>query len=772
MNSKRFQVLFGILVLLALLAIPSAPAQADGIIIPEPPPYVPVVDVPYLTIKYHRVTITIEDQVATTHVDQVFVNEARHEVEGTYIFPLPEEAAISEFAMWVDGVKMEGQVLERDEARRIYEDIVRRRQDPALLEYVGRDAFQASVYPIPPGGERRIELEYSQVLGMDNGLVEYVYPLNTEKFSARPLEEVSVNVTIRSAEPLKAIYSPSHDVDIVRQGDHEALVGYEEYDIKPDRDFVLYYTVSPEDVGVNLLSYNPEGRRFGSPMRSQGFFLLLAAPKVEVDTQRVIAKDVILVLDVSGSMRGEKIVQARDALNFVLDNLNEEDRFNIIAFSTGTRPYARGLVPADERGEARDFVDRLEASGSTDINRALLEAMAMADADRPTTLIFLTDGLPTVGEVDVERIIDNVGDVTPENVRIFPFGVGYDVNTILLDTIAQDHRGASGYVRPEEEIDEKVSAFYAKVSTPLLADLEIDFGGVEVVDVYPYPLPDLFAGTQLVVVGRYYEGGDTTITLRGEVNGQPQVFEYSDVTFQRDGGEEFIARLWATRKIGYLLQQIRLHGEQGELVDEIVELSIRYGIITPYTSFLVEETERALREAGREGIAQDVQATASPAPASGEQAVERSAEEKVLVEAEAPAAPRLPAGMSGAGTDEYGYEISPVKYVGDKTFILHEGVWTDTTFDPDKMTPVLVSFGGDDYFALISARPEWGRYFALGDHVIVVLDDIAYEVREGEAPAVEVPAAEPTPGPFSRLSDLIVQTIEDLVQKIVDQFTD
>ena len=453
MKSKRIQVLCGILVLMALLVVPSVPAQADGIIIPEPLPQVPVVDVPYLTIKYHRVTITIEDQVATTHVDQVFVNEARHEVEGTYIFPLPEEAAISEFAMWVDGVKLQGQVLGRDEARRIYEDIVRRRQDPALLEYVGRDAFQASIYPIPPGGERRIELEYSQVLGMDNGLVEYVYPLNTEKFSARPLEEVTVNVTIRSAEPLKAIYSPSHDVDIVRRGDHEAVIGYEEYDVKPDRDFVLYYTVSPEEVGVNLLSYNPEGQRFGSPVRSQGFFLLLAAPKVEVDTQRVIAKDVILVLDVSGSMRGEKIEQAKDALNFVLDNLHEEDRFNIIAFSTSTRSYARGLVPADERGEARDFVGRLEASGSTDINRALLEATDMADAERPTTLIFLTDGLPTVGEVDVERIIDNVGDATPENVRVFPFGVGYDVNTILLDTIAQNHRGASGYVRPEEEID-------------------------------------------------------------------------------------------------------------------------------------------------------------------------------------------------------------------------------------------------------------------------------------------------------------------------------
>jgi Ca-activated chloride channel family protein len=778
MNGKRIRILWGALVLLALLLGRAVPVLADGIIIPQPPPDRPIVDVPYLTVKYHRVTVTIEDQVATTHVDQVFVNEARFEVEGTYLFPLPEEAAISDFAMWVDGQKLEGQVLKRDEARRIYEDIVRQRRDPALLEYVGRDAFQASIFPIPPGGERRVEIEYSQVLPMDNGLVEYVYPLNTEKFSARPLEEVVVNVTVHSNEPLKAVYSPSHDVDIERRGDHNATVGYEEYNVRPDRDFVLYYTVSPEDVGVNLLSYKPAGS-------SDGFFLLLAAPKVEVEDQQVIAKDVILVLDISGSMRGEKIEQAKEALNFVLDNLNDEDRFSIIAFSTSTRPYARGLVSAAERGEARDFVDRLEAGGSTDINRALLEALSMADDERPTILIFLTDGLPTVGEMDVDRIVGNVGDAAPQNVRIFPFGVGYDVNTTLLDTIAQNHRGASGYVRPEEAIDEKVSAFYAKVSTPLLANLAVDFGRIDVTDVYPYPLPDLFAGTQLVVVGRYRDGGDTGLTLQGEVNGQPQGFEYDSVSFHREGGDEFIARLWATRKIGYLLQQIRLHGEDDELVNEIVDLSIRYGIITPYTSFLVEETEQALREEGRAEIAEKVvvEATASPLPTSGAQAVERSAGEQALSGAGAPAAPYLPPGMSGAVTDEYGNEIIPVQYVGDKTFVLNNGVWTDTTFDPDKMAPVAVSFGSDDYFALVDAHPEWGRYLALGNHVIAVLGGTAYEVREGDAPPIQVPTAgplptlEPTPGqqpaPDSpnNILEAIVQAIATLVEKIAASFS-
>lgn len=763
MNNRLLRIGFGAVALLAVLLGPAVPALADGIIIPEPPPHRPIVDLPYLTVKYHRVTVTIENQVATTHVDQVFVNEADLEVEGTYIFPLPDGATISEFAMWVDGQRLEGQVLERDQARRIYEEIVRQRRDPALLEYVGRNAFQASIYPIPPKGERRIEIEYSQVLQVDNGLVEYVYPLNTEKFSPRPLEEVTVNVTVHSNEPLKALYSPSHNVDVERRGDHNATVGYEEYRVRPDRDFVLYYTISAEEVGVNLLSYKPDGR-------SDGFFLLLAAPKVESEAQQVVARDVILVLDVSGSMRGEKIEQARAALLFVLDNLNEEDRFNILAFSTATRPYARSLVPANERGEARDFVAHLEANGSTDINRALLEALAMADEQRPTILIFLTDGLPTTGEVDIDRIIDNVGDAAPKNVRIFPFGVGYDVNTTLLDTIAQNHRGASGYIRPEETIDEKISAFYAKVSTPLLSDLAIDFGRVVVDDVYPYPLPDLFAGMQLVVVGRYRNGGETAITLRGEVNGRPRSFRYDAVRFQQSGGEEFIARLWATRKIGYLLQQIRLHGEEKELVEEIVDLSIRYGIITPYTSFLVEETDQALREEGRQRIARE--ALATPPPASGAGAVDRSTGEKALAGAEAPAMPYVPPGLGGGETDSYGNPISPVRYVGDKTFILHNGAWTDTTFDSDKMTPVPVSFGSDGYFALIAAHLNWGRYFALGDHVIVVLDGTAYEVRQGEAPPPAVPTVEATPSGPDNLFEVVIQAILDLVQKIVERFTD
>jgi Ca-activated chloride channel family protein len=698
------------------------------------------------------VKVTIEDQVATTHVDQVFVNESPWELEGTYIFPLPEEAAISEFAMYVDGQRVEARVLEKDEARRIYENIVRQRRDPALLEYVGRNAFQARVYPIPAHDEKRVELEYSEVLPMDQGLVKYLYPLNTEKFSSRPIEDVSVSIELHSKEAIKAIYSPSHDIAVDRESDYSARIGYEDYDVKPDRDFELYYSISQEDFGLNLVSYRERGE--------DGFFLLLVAPRLEVDEREVIAKDVIFVLDTSGSMRGEKLEQAKDALEFVLDELNDKDRFNIVTFSTGVRQYDDRLRPADERREARRFVRNLTASGGTDINRALLEALDQVDEERPTIIIFLTDGLATEGEIETDRILDNVDDAAPDNARIFAFGVGDDVNTILLDTMAEAHRGASAYVRPGEDIDEEVSAFYAKVSTPLLSDIELDFGDIHVEDTYPYPLPDLFAGTQLVMVGRYREGGDTTITLEGKVNDRLQSFEYEDVRFRDRGGDEFIPRLWATRKIGYLLSQIRLHGESRELVDEIVDLSVRYGIITPYTSFLVDETEDVLSEEGRDRVAEQqyqAMATATPAPAYGAGAVDKSEAEAGLRGAEAvPVAPTaLPPSEDRGGGAVPVREV--VKYVGDKTFVLQDDVWMDTAYDVDKMTTTKISFGSDNYFELLAARPEWGKYFALGTHVIVVLEGTAYEVVEGEAPEVEVP---PTPEPtLTRLAAVSTRTV-------------
>ncbi len=720
-----------VLVLSTLLMLLATvwPALADGIIIPLPPPIPgPITDPPWLTIKYHRVNVTIDNRVATTRIDQLFVNEGQAVVEGTYMFPLPQGATVSDFTMWVDGRPIEPQLLEAEEARRIYNDIVRQWRDPALLEYVGTNAIRANVFPIPPGEQRRIEIEYQQVLEVDNGLVHYVYPLNTERFSARPLEEVTVTVEITSNDPMQTVYSPSHRIAVDQPDEFHARVGYEEYNVLPDKDFSLYYTVSPEDIALNLLTYRESADE-------DGFFMLLLAPPLEVRAEAVIPKDVLIVLDQSGSMAGEKWDQARAAVGYILENLNPEDRFNVVVFSTGSRIYANTLQPPAEGAAAARWVNSLEAIGGTDINGALLRALGMADPERATVLLFVTDGLPTEGETAIDRILENVRAEAPQNVRLFSFGVGDDVDAFLLDRLAQENRGTSAYVRSGERIDEEVGAWYAKVNAPVLTDITLDFGGMMIEDMYPAePLPDLFAGTQMVIVGRYRGSGqDVTIRLSGDVNGERQTFVYDGLDFpDRAGGgsgtdaEAFIPRLWATRRIGALLDQIRLQGENKELVDSVVRLSLRYGIITPYTSFLIQE-EDIFTQTGRDVILREAQSSMDMAfsQSAGAAAVDAAEAIGGARSAEAPAAmPTMVQTKSGELIDTR--EV--IRQVRDKAFVLREGVWIDTAYDPERMTTQKVEFLSDAYFELLAQQPALADFFALGERVIVVLEGVAYEV--------------------------------------------
>lgn len=729
----RMRSLFAILILVPTVLVMVSPVSADGIIIPEPPicdpgPCPRPIPIAQLAIEYHHVRVKIEDQIATTHVDQVFRNDNDWQIEGTYMFPIPVGATISEFVLWIDGEPVAGKILTREEARQTYEDIVRTMRDPALLEYIDRGAVQASIFPIPPGGTRRIELEYTEVLTAESGLLHYRYPLNTEKFSTVPLEEVSISVKGESSVPIRALYSPSHEVFIDREDDFEFLVGYEAYDVTPDKDFDLFFSIAEDEIGLNLITFRD---RFSE---EDGFFLLLAAPSVEVDPEMSIAKDVILVLDQSGSMEGEKFQQAQEALQFILEHLNPEDRFNIIAFSTGATSYARSLRPASEAEDASRWVDSLSARGSTDINLALLEALAISGKERPTMIIFLTDGLPTVGVTDTAEIVENVQDNSPENVRLFAFGIGYDVDTYLLDTLAQSNHGATTYVTPDQAIDETVSGFYAKVNDPVLTNLAIDFGDVIVYDIYPEQLPDLFAGSQLVLVGRYKGSGFETVTLTGEVNSEFQEFRYPEQRFRSSGGAEFLPRLWATRKIGDLLNEVRLQGPEEELVDQIVRLSIRYGIITPYTSFLVTETNTFGEEA-RETIVEDAfeSMMAAPRDVTGMGAVERAAEQSKIMGANIAA--ELPQNS-----------LDLIRLAGPNTFRLVEGVWIDTRFDPDSMEILSIPFLSEDYFKLADSSEAISAALALGDKVIVVSGGIAYQIigmdEEGDPVQIAIPVVE------------------------------
>ena len=691
-------------------------AWADGFIIPVPPrPDEPFP--PSFSIKYHHVDIQIDNQVAQTAVDQIFINNYHRDLEGTYIFPISQDASISKFSMFVGGEEIKGKILDKNEARGIYEDIVRRKRDPALLEYFKDGMFKASVYPIPAHGETRIKLNYSEILKLSGGICGYRYTLNTEKFSQDPLQSVKVDVKISSQVPIKTIYSPSHDIRIDKQDDYHARVSYVEENTRPDKDFLLYYTVSDQDIGFNLLPYEDQDH--------QGYFLAMISPQVKVEADKTSSKNIVFILDTSGSMKGEKITQAKAALSFCLNSLNPGDRFGLIDFDDQVKPFKTGLVRASQENvkEALSFVDKTEADGGTNIDEALLTGLRQTQgAEGPSFIIFLTDGLPTVGETDVNGILKNVKDANRSSTRLFVFGVGYDVNTRLLDRLAQDNYATSDYVRPSEDIEVKVSGFYKKVSYPVLTDLGLSFDRVETYELYPKGLPDVFKGTQLLVLGKYRGSGPTKVTLTGSAQGSDQRFVY-EVNFSSDDHNDFIPRLWATRRIGHLIDQLRLHGQSQELVDEVVSLSKKYGIITEYTSFLVDADYRlAANELAPEAKKRLEMASAEEVGAG---AVGRSKSTQSYM-----AAPVAPQGMLDAEGREQ--RVEKLRQIGDRTFFNKSGLWVDSEYE-GKTEPVKVKIFSEAYFKLLSEAPEVGRFMALGDEVIFLLNGRAIQIsNEGK----------------------------------------
>lgn len=616
---KRILALLA-LVFLSLLS-PAPQARADGLIIvdeahwrpsprhPHPMPHPPRPYTP-LEVSYHHVTVKVDGQIATTSVDQEFYNPNNQQLEGTYLFPIPRGAQIDKFTMDIGGKMMEAELLPAAKARAIYEDIVRKMKDPALLEYADRDVFRVRVYPIEPRSKKRIKLSYTEVLKANAGLVKYTYPLNTEKFSAAPVKSVSIKVELVNDRPLKSIYSPSHTVEIKRHGSQRATIGFEENNVKPDTDFSLYFAPEKDELGVNLITHKTGA--------DEGYFLLLASPGMDTKEKRVVPKDVVFALDTSGSMTGKKLDQAKKALQFCVENLNDNDRFEIVRFSTEVEPLFDKLVEANasNRDQAEQFIKKLKPMGGTSIDDALKKALSfrnesggnnsslsapsgrgegrgeVRENSRPYVVIFLTDGRPTIGETDENRILAAVKNSNEGRTRVFCFGIGSDVNTHLLDKVTEETRAFSQYVLPEEDLEVKLSTFFSKIKDPVLASPTIKFtGDVRVTKMYPSPLPDLFRGDQLILAGRFSGKGDSAVIIEGSVNGVTRKFTY-EVNFPRTADDhEFIPRLWATRRVGYLLDEIRLRGESAELRDEVTDLARKYGIVTPYTAYLIVEDE-------------------------------------------------------------------------------------------------------------------------------------------------------------------------------------
>ena len=748
----RQRKIFACLGFVFLLVAGAVVATAQGVIVPGPCRRCPVPPQPVtlpraLPITSIKIDTKILGQVATTHVEQIFRNDTNAVLEGTYLFPIPEAASIVEFAIWDGDRKLVGEVRSREEARRIYDEIVRRQRDPGLLEYAGKDLFQASIFPIPAHSDKKLELTYTQVLKAESGTVSYRYPLGTGRNLAE-IGLVSGRVEIDGKEPVRNVYSPSHEIDLAHHSARNARLSFESRPGREPQDFQLFYTISREDFGLSLLTHREPGR--------DGYFLMMLSPKDEWTETEYAAKDIVFVLDTSGSMNDEgKMEKARAALLFGVKSLRDTDRFNVISFAGEEHLMEREMIQADAAGRQRgaDFVGKLKATGGTNINDSLLAALKQfRTSDRPKLLVFMTDGLPTVGETNINRIIENTRGARVAGLRLFTFGVGYDVNTALLDKLAAENGGVADYVEPKENLEIKVSNFFAKINYPVLTDLALNMGGVETDLVYPRNLPDLFKGTQVTLIGRYRNEADlrrVMVSLRGKTGATARSYNFENLIFPlREEENDFLPRLWATRRVGWLMEQIRTNGEQKELRDEIVDLGTRYGIVTPYTSYLALEPNANVVIDGMDeqpvtgGTRRDVgrnRPAASRAPSGSlgggvnnamilrEGAAKASTGQVAVEESKRARAQQETVTIT---SDDKEVSSTVVRNVGSKTFYLRDGVWTDAEFKPEAGKPeTKLTFGSDEYFAVLQRLPRLADYFALGEHVIVVYDGRVYRVN-------------------------------------------
>jgi Ca-activated chloride channel homolog len=722
-------------------------ACGDGFIVVERPFLVRPGHFPFapLEVASHHVEVKIDGQVAITSTDQEFYNPNDQRLEGTYMFPVPKGAHIDKFSMEIGGKMVDAELLRADKARQIYEDIVRKMRDPALLQYAGRDLFKVRVFPIEPRSRKPIKISYTELLRSDAGTVTYSYPLSTEKFSAEPIKSLSVKVEVKAEQPLASIYSPSHKVEIKRDGANRAVIGYESKDEKPDTDFQLVYSSEARDVGLSLITYKPAGE--------DGYFLLLAAPTITKET-KFAPKDVVFVVDTSGSMAGPKLQQAKKALEFCVENLNNEDRFEIVRFSTEAESLFGKLVDADSehRKRASNFIADLKPIGGTAIADALQSALKARTekTERPFLIIFLTDGLPTVGTRNPDEIVAEVKKAG--SARIFSFGIGSDVNTQLLDQIAEGTRAFSQYVLANEDLEVKVSSFYTRIKEPALTNVCLEFGGgVRTSKLYPAQLPDLFKGDQLVVTGRYTGSGDVEAKLTGIANGREQTFTYK-VKFN-DSSNDYVARLWATRRVGFLLDEIRIHGETNELRDEATDLARRYGIVTPYTAYLIVEDEDRRRvpmtERSMQSMSADSAARAEVSKAwggfkekkDGEDAVANARSQNAFKFADQSAASiysgaaeslrgfAVTAPAARAESDRLRQYTQQSKFVNGRAFFQNGKQWVDTNAQ-NATKRERVQFNSEAYFDLLKKHPEAAPWLALGQNVLLALDDTLYEITE------------------------------------------
>ena len=578
--------------------------QAQGVLIdevqdrfhlPRIQPDRPTPPVASYAITEFSVDASIKEQVATTQVTQVFKNTGSVTMEARFIFPLPYEGAVDQMTFMVDGTEYEAKLLDAGKAREIYQGYLRRNQDPALLQWIGTGLFQTSVFPIPPGATRKVTLRYSQLLRRDGTMTDYWFPLSTARYTSVPIEKLSIRVSIADQASIQNVYSPTHPIELQRDDQRHVVVTTSQSAAVPNQDFRLVYDTAKAEVAASLLSAWPADD-------DQGYFALLASPAFDLKDVQPTQKRVFFVVDQSGSMSGQKIDQAREAAKFVLQNLRPDDQFNLISYNSNVSALSPEMLRYDDetRAQALGFINGITAGGMTNIDSAFQSALAqMTDKDTPSYVVFLSDGMPTAGEKNELKIAARCREANQAQARIISFGVGFDVNSRLLDRISRENSGQTEYVLPNEDLEAAVARLYSKISAPVVTQMKIEYTAqdAKVEDgpltnrVYPENQTELYAGSQLVIVGRYRQSGPTKIKIQGLVGDAEQTFEF-DLRFAEKGEQDkypFVSKLWAMRRIGELIDQLDLEGKNQELIDEMIALSLKHGIVTPYTSYLADD---------------------------------------------------------------------------------------------------------------------------------------------------------------------------------------
>jgi Ca-activated chloride channel family protein len=700
----------------ALLCTLSSPATGQGWIDPVRP-------IPQNNPRIERlrstVQVSISGRVARVTVEEWFRNNGPTLDEGMYHFPLPGEAVFSSYSLWQGDQELRGEAMDATQARSIYETIVRQKRDPALIELAGQGLIRARVFPIAPGETRKITLKYTQLLDRAGDAWRFRYLGDRNRQSAPRSFRLEVDSAAHFGDP----YSPTHQVQVTRQGNRlEVTLG----DNAASGDFELLLPLARGLIGLSLVPHHPVGE--------DGYFMLLLAPGAAADAA-ALSRDVVAVIDVSGSMSGEKIQQAKAALIQLLGSLRQGDRFRLVAFSGGVRRYAEGwtAVTADARRDAESWIRSLDAEGGTNIAGALTEAFAQSPAEQSLgVVVFLTDGQASTGETDPEKIAASA-EQGRGKFRVFSFGIGDDVNTFLLDRLTERARGTTEYIRPGENIERAVGVLAAKVASPVLTDVTISAGsGIELYDMQPGSLPDLFAGDEMVVLGRYRGAGSTeqSVTVNGRRNGHQEEFRttFSD---RENADARYIEQLWAARKAGALSRDIRLHGQTRETMDALKQLALRYGILTEYTSYLVQEPNVAMRRQAEDRVMQAP--AAAPVDQAGAGYIGRAEQERSMADAARLDAVAVAKTANASAFDEIRRArsgINPTQRAGGRLFIMRDSTWTDLGHG-DSLHVVSIAPYSSAYFALLTALPDLREAAALEPAVLVAGRHVSIKIVSG-----------------------------------------